>query len=170
MPDSVIETSVVLAPPVGLAALSARAVRRVAVVSSVKVLLGGAAGVAGIVGQRGRHRNQVVGMIERLKAGEVAGAQRHRAAGDLGGRERVGRGVAGAVAERDGAGGNVAVDARQRDRNLRGAGPASRVGRAQCQSRRRVAVVSSVKVLLGGAALLPVSSVSEADTVIRLSA
>ena len=42
MPDSVIETSVVLAPPVGLAALSARGAAS-AVVSSVKVLLGGAA-------------------------------------------------------------------------------------------------------------------------------
>ena len=60
MPDSVIETSVVLAPPVGLAALSCQSrAPQSAVVSSVKVLVGRRRLVAGIVGHRGRHRDQL---------------------------------------------------------------------------------------------------------------
>ena len=71
---------------------------------------------------------------------------------DRGAPERVGRGVA-AVAERDGAGGDVAVDARQRDRNLVVLAPPVGLAALSCQSRApQSAVVSSVKVLLGGAA------------------
>ena len=87
----------------------------------------------------------VVGMIERLKAvapvKSLATSVTVPRRGDLGDLAAVSVWVAVWPApslERDGAGGNVAVDARQRDRNLRGAGPASRVGRAQCQSRARI--------------------------------
>ena len=60
MPDSVIETSRGAGPASGLAALSCQSrAPQSAVVSSVKVLVGRRPGVAGIVGQRGRHRDQL---------------------------------------------------------------------------------------------------------------